>query len=160
MIFVTVGHQMPFDRMIRAVDAWAGARDGAQVFAQIGQTDYVPTNIEWAATIHPEEFRQRVRDAEAVVAHAGMGTILTALELKTPIVVMPRRGALRETRNDHQLATAERLRELGRLHVAMDEIELSSMLDQIASLPAPRALSPAASPQLLRAVADFIGPVE
>ncbi len=56
--------------------------------------------------------------ATAIVAHAGMGTILTALEMGKPLLVMPRRAALGEHRNDHQLATASRFAELGRVKVA------------------------------------------
>ena len=35
MIFATVGTQLPFDRLIAAVDRWAGTRPGREVFAQI-----------------------------------------------------------------------------------------------------------------------------
>ena len=57
MILVTVGAQMPFDRMTRAVDAWAGERGRTDVFAQIGPTDFIPQNIEWTAFLEPEQFR-------------------------------------------------------------------------------------------------------
>ena len=60
-----------------------------------------------------------------------MGTILTALELGTPIVVMPRRAALGEHRNDHQLATARRFAEQGSIGVAFDEAELHAALDAL-----------------------------
>lgn len=36
MIFVTVGTQVQFDRLIRTVDEWAGARARSDIFAQIG----------------------------------------------------------------------------------------------------------------------------
>ncbi len=38
MIFVTVGEQLPFDRLVRAVDEWAAA-SGKEVFAQIGNSE-------------------------------------------------------------------------------------------------------------------------
>ena len=156
MIFVTVGHQMPFDRMVQAVDQWASANGRDDVFAQIGTTSYVPQHIQWAPTIEPDEFARRIADADAVVAHAGTGTILTALEAGTPILVMPRRAALLETRNDHQVATAERFLEMGRVAVAMDEHALPGMLDQISSLKAGQEISSQASPELLKALADFV----
>ena len=156
MIFVTVGHQMPFDRLIRAVDEWAAAHPDEQVFAQIGTTEYVPHHIDWAPTLDPEEFRSKMESAEAIVAHAGMGTILTAFELGTPILVMPRKGDLQETRNDHQIATANRFLEMGRLAVAMDEHELPLALDRVTSLTAGGVISSSASPELIDAVAEFI----
>ncbi len=156
MIFVTVGAQMPFDRMVRAVDDWAGARGRRDVFAQIGETDYRPRHFEWTAFIEPEDFRRRVAEAHVLVAHAGMGSILTALEAGKPVLVMPRRGDLRETRNDHQVATAKRFHDLGKVAVAFDEHELPAKLDQLESLSASGRISPWASDRLLGALSSFI----
>lgn len=156
MIFVTVGAQMPFDRMVRAVDEWATARGRTDVFAQISETDYRPKHIEWTAFLEPAEFRERVEQSRVLVAHAGMGSILTALESGKPILVMPRRGDLRETRNDHQVATAERFLSLGKVAVAMDEHELPTRLDAIDQLSATGRISPWASDRLIQAVAGFI----
>ncbi|MDX2116370.1 MAG: glycosyltransferase [Planctomycetota bacterium] len=156
MIFVTVGAQMSFDRMVRAVDDWAGARGRRDVFAQIGPTSYRPRHIEWTEFIEPEEFRRRVQEASVLVAHAGMGSILTALEAGKPILVMPRRGDLRETRNDHQIATARRFLDLGKVAVAFDEAELPAKLDQVEMQTAAGKISPFASDRLLEAVRAFI----
>jgi UDP-N-acetylglucosamine transferase subunit ALG13 len=108
VIFVTVGTQVAFDRLITAVDEWAGAAVGREVFAQIGPTRLRPRHIEYAPFVSPQECTERMLAAKAIVAHAGMGTILTALEMGKPLLVMPRRAALGEHRNDHQLATAHR----------------------------------------------------
>src|SRR5262245_24804860 len=155
-IFVTVGAQMPFDRLVASVDGWAAARTGADVFAQIGPTDHEPRHVAWTRFMEPAEFRRRVAESRAVVAHAGMGTILTALELARPILVMPRRGDRMETRNDHQVATAERFLALGRVQVARDEVELVEQLDRLAELRASPAIRPHASPELLAALREFV----
>lgn len=156
MIFVTVGAQMPFDRMVRAVDEWAAMRNRMDVFAQIGETDYRPTTIGWTPFIEPEDFKARVASASVLVAHAGMGSILTALETGKPILVMPRRGDLRETRNDHQVATARRFLELGKVAVAFDEHELPQKLDELDRLSASGRISPWASDRLIGALRAFI----
>lgn len=156
MIFVTVGAQMPFDRLVRGVDEWASARSQADVFAQIGTTELRPRAIEWSAFLDPPAFRERIAGATAIIAHAGMGSILTALQCGKPILVMPRRGDLRETRNDHQVATAERFKALGRVAVAMNEDELPDRLDELSSLAATDPISPHASPELLTALRRFI----
>ena len=157
MIFVTVGTQVPFDRLVAAVDAWAEAQDGRRVFAQIGPTDLRPRHIESRAFIPPEECRKRIRDARLVVAHAGMGTILSALELGTPVLVMPRRAALGEHRNDHQLATARRFAEIGSVSVAFDEVELVRRLDDGERLVGAERISEYASDGLIGALRTFIG---
>lgn len=135
MIFVTVGAQMPFDRLVRAVDAWAARGGNGDVFAQIGPSDYRPQFMAYTRFLPPPEFAAQFGVASLVVAHAGMGSIITALERGKPILVMPRRGELGETRNDHQVATAQRFRGLGPVEVAFDEHELSTALDRLAARP-------------------------
>ncbi len=157
MIFVTVGHQMPFDRLVRAVDEWAAAEGRDDVFAQIGETEFRPRHIQHAAKVDPAEFRQRMAEADIVIAHAGMGTILTALELGTPILVVPRLGRLMETRNDHQVATAERFLALGKVEVAMDESALPEALTRLTGKRRTPTIQAQASPQLLACVRGFIG---
>lgn len=131
MIFVTVGAQMPFDRLTVAMDAWAAAHRDVPVFLQVGQSTLRPEHAPFAELLAPSEFEARYRSARLVVAHAGTGSILTALELGVPIVVMPRRASLRETRNEHQLATAKKFADLGRIPVAMDEHALGPLVDQV-----------------------------
>ncbi|MEE9129310.1 MAG: glycosyltransferase [Phycisphaerales bacterium] len=156
MIFVTVGSQMPFDRLIRAVDEWAEERDKPDVFAQVGRTDYMPRHMGWTAALSPADYRQRVFDADVIIAHAGMGSIITALQFGKPILVMPRRGPLGETRNDHQVATAARFRAVDWVTVAMNEHELAERLASLEQLTAPRPICSHASLELLTTVRDFI----
>jgi UDP-N-acetylglucosamine transferase subunit ALG13 len=156
VIFVTVGAQMPFDRLIHAVDDWAVRRQRDDVFAQIGPTELKPNRIATTRFIDPREFRQRVDEARIVVAHAGMGSIITALELGKPILVMPRRGDLRETRNDHQVATARQFERSGRIAVAMDEQELADKLDMLDAMNGAEPVAPQASAQLIAAVRGFL----
>jgi UDP-N-acetylglucosamine transferase subunit ALG13 len=156
VIFVTVGAQMPFERLCRAVDRWAGVRGRNDVFAQIGTTTWTPTHLRATPMLAPREFTTAVRECSAIVAHAGMGSILTALQFGKPILVMPRRGDLRETRNDHQVATAKRFRDLGKVAVAFDESELERELDRLETLSPADTIGPYASPELLAAVRDFV----
>ena len=156
MIFVTVGYQMAFDRLIAAVDTWASAHPDAEVFAQIGPTEARPRHLSFTEFMDPEEFTRRVETASVLVAHAGMGSILTALQHGKPIVVMPRRGDLQETRNDHQLATARRLEGRPGLEVAMDEAALAAALDRLSGLPAPPRIPSSAQPELIGFIRGFI----
>lgn len=156
MIFVTVGSAEPFDRLIRAVDQWAGARSRQDVFAQIGEAGYVPAHIEYLRFLSPKEFRERVDEARLIVAHAGMGSIITALEARKPILVMPRREHLGETRNDHQVATVEHFAQGRHIMVAWDEKELVFKLDAGASPAGGEILGPEVSPTLISAISEFI----
>lgn len=156
MIFVTVGTELPFNRMVRVVDEWAQATGRRDVFAQIGETYWQPKHIAWSKFLQPPEFARKFADAEVVVAHAGMGTILSALQWEKPILVMPRRASLGEQRNEHQLATANNLSELGKINVAMDENELRAMLDSLSQLRPREKIGAYASDSLIAALRNFI----
>jgi UDP-N-acetylglucosamine transferase subunit ALG13 len=157
VIFVAVGTQLPFDRLVKAVDQWAGKHQRKDVFAQIGPSRYRPVNLEWREFVDAHEFKERVSQADAVVAHAGMGSIITALELGKTIIVMPRRAALNEHRNDHQIATAKQFQAQGRISVAFDETELAARLEALDQIKAPSRCGSTASPELIQTLKDFIG---
>lgn len=129
-ILVTVGTELPFDRLVSAVERWAvdaGVEDS--VLAQVGESEQPPSRIAWTRFLNGPEFNDYFEHAELVVSHAGMGTIISALQLARPLLVMPRRYSLGEHRNDHQMATATRLAERDRADVAIDESELIERLD-------------------------------
>lgn len=147
---------MSFDRLIGWVDDWADAHDRSDVIAQIGPSDYRPRRIRIQPFMDPPVFRKTMAEARCIVAHAGMGTILNALELGKPILVVPRLGALAETRNDHQVATAERFSEEGLILTASTPEEFAARMVELEALPAERArISDRGSPALLDRIRQF-----
>ena len=156
MIFVTVGTQIPFDRLVRTVDEWAGKAGRTDLFAQVGKGGYRPRNFPFVELLTPVEFRAQLARSTAVVAHAGMGTILSVLETGLPLVVMPRREELGEVRNDHQLATVARFRSLQSVRVADDESQLPELLANVDRLERGEKLRPQAAEPLLQRIATFV----
>ena len=156
MIFVTVGHYLPFNRMTKAIDKWAALRDCTDIFAQIGPTMWHPRHIRWANFLKPEEFDKKMKEATVVVAHAGTGTIFETLELGKPILVMPRLVQFHEATTDHQLYMAKRFQDSGLIDMAIDENDLISRLDHVYELHSHTPISASASSQLLNAVHDFV----
>lgn len=156
-IFVTVGTELPFDRLIGAVDAWAGDRGrGDDVFAQIGVTVGAPEHFASSSSLEAQTFRRLFDSADLIVAHAGMGTILGALERARPLVVVPRRAELGEHRNDHQLATTQQLDELGLINVVNDEHDLVRFMDDPGAVPRHGPIGASADPSLLDAVRNAV----
>lgn len=156
MIFVSVGSDLPFDRLVRTVDDWAKAAQRRDVFAQIGKTPWQPSTIAFQPFLTPAEFTEKMTSANVVISHAGMGNILTALRYEKPLLVMPRRAARGEHRNEHQLATVEHLSKKGWLNVAWDETELRTELERIDELRPREKISDYASPELISAIRRFI----
>ena len=156
MIFVTVGTDLPFDRMLRVIDAWAGEFGRDDVFAQIGEGGWQPRHIRFAEFLQPPEFARHFQAARVIISHAGMGTILTALHHRKPILVMPKRASLGEHRNEHQLATARHMMRLGNVNVAFDETELRDRLNRLDELKQPVPIGDRASDGLIRGLREFI----
>lgn len=156
MIFVTVGTDLPFDRMMRVIDDWARGHNRRDIFAQIGEGGWRPGFIQHAEFLQPPEFKKRFNEASLIISHAGMGTILSALFYGKPILVMPKRASLGEHRNEHQMATARRMSGSGLVSMAADETELRRMLDRLEDLPAGRRIGPYAGPGLTDKLRDFI----
>lgn len=155
MIFVTVGTQLAFDRLIQAVEQWA-AGSNEEVVAQIGPSELKPNNLRWHQFLTPSEFSVYMEQAKVIIAHAGMGSILTAMQLQKPIVILPRKAELHEHRNDHQIATARRFLDIDGIHVAMDEKELLDILQNLGSISAGCSVGPYASDSLINSVRAFI----
>ncbi len=131
MIFATVGTQLPFDRLLTALDDWASTHPEVRVMAQTGRTDGTFAHMECAENLGQTEFTTAFEAARVIVAHAGMGSILSASELGKPILLMPRRAALGEHRNDHQLDTAAEMASLPNVTVVQDGKDLASALDRL-----------------------------
>ncbi|RCS46350.1 hypothetical protein DTL42_15390 [Bremerella cremea] len=134
MIFVTVGNMDPFDRLIKSMDEWAGDQPTkVEILAQIGTGTYRPQHLEFVDFLTPGQYREAFNRADLVVSHAGMGSIITALESYKPMVIMPKLASLGEQRNEHQLATAKRFKRSALIQVAYDAEELFQKLSEAAT---------------------------
>ena len=127
MIFVTVGTQLPFPRLIDAMEELAPELDEA-VIAQVGPDRTPRHRIETRPSLPPAELESKMNDARVIVAHAGIGTVLAAKRIGKPLLLVPRRHELGEHRNDHQMATARELADRPGLYVAWHERDLASLL--------------------------------
>jgi UDP-N-acetylglucosamine transferase subunit ALG13 len=159
VILLTVGHQMAFDRLVRWTDEWAAANPDVEVVAQVADGEYQPRHMRAQAYLSPAEFEAHLDRADAVVAHAGTGTILKALYLGKPLLVVPRLGSLGETRNDHQVGTAHHFAGQGLLQVAEDPAEFARRLDGLTTFVPPRRVSGDASEELIGALRSFVNQV-
>lgn len=127
MIFVTTGTQLPFPRLIRAMNDLAPTLD-EPIVAQIGPDDGAYPALEIVGHLSPAAFEEHFSNARAVVAHAGIGTILSAKRLGKPLILVPRRHDQGEHRNDHQMATAREVEGRTGLHIAWEIADLAPLL--------------------------------
>lgn len=159
MIFVTIGTQEPFDRLIKIVDDLALSFKEEKIVAQVVKTNLVVENLEVIGFVSPDEFERLMLEATVVISHAGMGSIITALTMGKPIIVMPRVASLGEHRNEHQLATVKKMVEIEGVYVVHDENELRTTIQEVLTLDSKgtgTTFSKVASGGLITSIRDYI----
>jgi UDP-N-acetylglucosamine transferase subunit ALG13 len=123
MILVTTGtNEQPFDRLVRA--AFDLAARGEDAFVQYGSSREPHGAGEWVEFLGFDELAERMREARVVVCHAGVGSIMLARKCGHRPVVVPRRVALGEAVDDHQLQMGRRLHAAGLVTLVEDERDL------------------------------------
>jgi beta-1,4-N-acetylglucosaminyltransferase len=95
MIFVTIG-VLPFPRLIIKMDEIASRID-EEIIMQIGSTKYKPNNAKYFTFKERyTEIQELNKKARVVVCPASGGSLMTAIEQGTPVVVVPRLERFKE----------------------------------------------------------------
>jgi UDP-N-acetylglucosamine--N-acetylmuramyl-(pentapeptide) pyrophosphoryl-undecaprenol N-acetylglucosamine transferase len=103
-----------FDRLFRTL---VPLLDGCEVLWQVGAADVSGYGIDGRASVLHSELADAVAEADVVVAHAGTGAALTAIEAGKVPVLVPRLARFGEHVDDHQVQIAA---ELSRRGLAVD----------------------------------------
>jgi UDP-N-acetylglucosamine transferase subunit ALG13 len=137
MLLVTTGtNEQPFDRLVRAA-AELAAREPA--FVQYGSSREPHGMGEWVDFLDFDTLAERMRDARAVLCHAGTGSIMLARKCGHRPVVLPRLVNLGEAVDDHQLHMGRRLHAAGIVTLVEDERELAAAVAAGTALEAAQA---------------------
>ena len=114
----------------------------AEVLWQTGATDLSGLSIKADPVVPATDLDQATREADLVVAHAGTGSALGALEAgKCPILV-PRRRSFGENADDHQEHIARELDRRGLAVAPPDERVTAETLERAASVRIEEAQAP------------------
>jgi UDP-N-acetylglucosamine transferase subunit ALG13 len=152
VIFVTVGtHHQPFTRLIEALDALPAG----ELVVQHGHSPAPRHAAEATPFLGYAEMVERMHAADAIVTHAGVGSVLTALRLGRTPAVVPRRRSFAEHVDDHQVQLTAALAGSERVVPVWDMEELAAV---VASLPPPRAAADAVAGPLHAAVRRALVP--
>ena len=134
MIFLTVGTQFPFDRLVKAVDdVCEQGLFNEEIFAQIGDSSYQPRNFKYVKFLEKIHFDCRFKDASAIISHVGIGAVTMAIKYSKPLLVLPRSARHGEIVNDHQLYTAKKFEQLGCILAAYETEDLLEKIKQLSS---------------------------
>ncbi|WP_195908945.1 glycosyltransferase [Microlunatus sp. Gsoil 973] len=121
---------------------------GAEILWQVGVTDPDGISGDVRSSVPNAELRDAIGAADLVIAHAGIGSAITALELGKRPVLIPRRPQFNEHVDDHQSLIAG---ELGRRRLAVSaEADVLTTDDLIEAASARVISTDAAGPFRLR----------
>ena len=134
MIFVILGTQdKKFPRLLQAIQDVidSGKIDkGEEIIVQAGSTKFKSENMKIIDYMGVEEFEEYIDKARIIICHAGVGTILTALNKEKTIIAAARLKEFSEHVNDHQLQILENFKDKGYIIALEDFSKLDEALEQ------------------------------
>ena len=135
MIFVTLGSQMfQFNRLLEALDRLK--KEGKiedELFAQIGYSDYKPSNFEFKEFLNREEYKEIMDKSSIVIAHGGTGAIVGALKQGKKVIAVPRLAKYGEHVDDHQFQMVRRFCEMGYIYECDDCDSIDKAIEETKS---------------------------
>ena len=128
MIFVTVGsREYPFDRLLIQLDKLVKNEViNDPIFAQIGQSTYLPKYFEYERFLGKDKFNEYQKKADLIISHGGTGALIGALKAKKNVIAVPRLAKFKEHTDDHQLQVTSVLKDMGYLRVVIDISDLEN----------------------------------
>jgi UDP-N-acetylglucosamine transferase subunit ALG13 len=100
----------------------------AEVVWQVGETDVSDLPIHAVPTMRQDELIAHMRDADVVVAHSGIGSALSVLQIGRVPVLVPRWSVRGEHIDDHQVCIARELADRRLvLHREVDDLSLADL---------------------------------
>ena len=130
MIFVTLGTQkFQFNRLLELIDLLIEENKiNEPVFAQVGNSTYVPKNYEWECFLGKKQFENKVKECDVLITHSGVATIIKGLENKRKVIVVPRLSKYGEHVDDHQVQIAEAFSELNFVIMCSEDDDLDQLI--------------------------------
>jgi len=132
MIFVALGTQdKQFKRLLEAVDNIDTTHD---VIVQKGSTEYEFQKLKPKAVydyLPGEQFRKYIEEADIIITHAGVGTIIRGVQMHKKMIVAPRLKKYQEHVNDHQLEILKTFENEGYIIPLYDFSKLNEEIEKI-----------------------------
>ncbi len=132
MILVILGTQdKEFPRLLEAVEKQI--KNGVikeKVIVQAGQTKYQSDVMEIFDLVPAPEFDKLLDEADLIITHGGVGTILAAIKKGKKIIAAPRLQKYKEHHNDHQRQIIKEFASKGYLIELRDFSKLDKVIEK------------------------------
>lgn len=155
MIFITVGSQLTFDRLLKAVDKEIEAGNiKDQVIVQGGKTKFKSKNMKIIKFLELDEFDKYIKDADLIISHGGVGSIIDALKYNKTVIATPRLKKYKEALNDHQIQIIENFGIEGYIIPLLDLTELNLAIEKVKTFKPKKYKSNTSN--MVKLIEDFI----
>ncbi|SRR5574344_1298471 len=133
MILILLGTQdKPFERILKAVSkSIKSGNIKDKVIAQVGCTKYDLDDITCFDFKPKEEVQELIKEADMVITHGGVGTIIECISNDKKVIVVPRLKKYKEHTNDHQLQITKEFADKKYIIPLYDVKNLNKALDEV-----------------------------
>lgn len=129
MIFVTLGTQdKPFTRLL---DYLEKSNIKEEIIVQAGYTKYSSSKMKIFSYLNKEDFDRYIKEADYIICHSGVGTIINSLKHEKKVLLIPRLAKYGEHHNDHQIQIAEVYRQKGYVIVKNEEDSMDEKFEEL-----------------------------
>ena len=102
-----------------------------KVVVQAGSTKFESDDMEIFNLIEQNKFNELIEQANIIITHGGVGSIVTAVKLGKKVIAVPRLRKYGEHVNDHQIQIVETFSKQGFIKGIKDISELKETLKNI-----------------------------
>lgn len=133
MILVLLGTQdKPFTRLLKELDKLI--EKGIikeEVIVQAGLTKYESQNMEIFDLKPVDELMELQNNADIIITHGGVGSILSAVKMNKKVIAIPRLAEYGEHTNNHQIQIVNEFYKTGYILKADNPCDLKNVLKNI-----------------------------
>lgn len=125
-----------------------------EVVVQKGYTKFESQDMKIYDQVPVEKMKELVKQADLVITHGGVGSIITAIEQGKKVIAVPRLKKYKEHVNDHQFDIIKSFNDAGYIIGIQDVSELPEALKNVRNM-VPRKYVTNTG-KILQLVSDFI----
>ena len=159
MILVLLGTQNnSFNRLLEEIEKNIDAGNIIdKVVVQAGFTKYNSDKMEIFDMIPQEELDGLIKEADLVITHGGVGSIMSAVKAGKNVIAVPRLKKYGEHVNDHQLEIINTFKNQGIIIGINDVAELAQALSEVKVLGTrPKSFRTQQDNKIVQIIDDFI----
>lgn len=130
MILVVMGsHERPFMRLAKELEKLIKENKiKEKVIVQLGYTPYKINGADCHDFIEFSKMQKYIKNCDILITHSGVGSIVSGIENKKPVIAIPRLKELNEHTDNHQLQITKLMEKEGKIIAVYDIKKLAKAI--------------------------------